>query len=415
MSKVKDPSLAPQGRLQIEWAAKQMPVVSALREEFAKTKPFKGLVIGGAIHVTKETANLILALRDGGAEVAWAACNPLSTQDDVAAALAEEENVHIYAWKGLTNEDYYKNMDKVLEHKPVITMDDGGDLVFRLHEKHRELIPSIKFGTEETTTGVVRLRNMAADKKLGYPVISINDAITKQDFDNIYGTAQGTFDAIMRATSVLIAGRTVVVAGFGHCGKGVALRARGMNANVIVTEVSPVNALRAVMEGFRVMPMKEAAKVGDIFVTATGVKDILTNEHFELLKDGVILSNVGHFNLEIRTDQLQEASTSKRTIRSGTEEYTLKSGKKVFLLGEGRLANLACAEGHPSAVMDLSFANQLLSIKYYLDKKLEPGVYSIPKGQDDEVARRKLQSMGCTVDALTKSQEDYITSWSEGT
>ena len=411
---VADLSLAEAGLKRIEWAEDHMPVLMQLRKKYEAEKPLTGIKIGGAIHVTKETAVLVRTLRALGAEVAWAGCNPLSTQDDVAAQLAKE-GVKIFAWHA-NDEKYYWCLDKVLETQPTFTMDDGGDLVFRYYDKHSEKF-KIKGGTEETSTGVHRFVNMAKQGKLPYPIIAVNNAETKWDFDNIYGTGQGAIDGILRSTSVLIAGKTFVVAGYGHCGKGTAIRAKGMGAHVIVTETNPIHALKAIMDGFGVMPIKEAVKIGDIFVTATGCKDIITKEHFPLLKNGAILSNVGHFNVEVRVDQLDEYASSKRTIRKDLEEYIFPEGKKVYLVAQGRLANLAAAEGHPSEVMDLSFANQVLCILKLAKEagQMENKVYEISKEQDKMVAEMKLEAMGMQIDKLSPEQASYIESWEEGT
>jgi len=411
---VADLSLAEAGLKRIEWAEDHMPVLMQLRKKYEAEKPLTGIKIGGAIHVTKETAVLVRTLRALGAEVAWAGCNPLSTQDDVAAQLAKE-GVKIFAWHA-NDEKYYWCLDKVLETQPTFTMDDGGDLVFRYYDKHSEKF-KIKGGTEETSTGVHRFVNMAKQGKLPYPIIAVNNAETKWDFDNIYGTGQGAIDGILRSTSVLIAGKTFVVAGYGHCGKGTAIRAKGMGAHVIVTETNPIHALKAIMDGFGVMPIKEAVKIGDIFVTATGCKDIITKEHFPLLKNGAILSNVGHFNVEVRVDQLDEYASSKRTIRKDLEEYIFPEGKKVYLVAQGRLANLAAAEGHPSEVMDLSFANQVLCILKLAKEagQMENKVYEISKEQDKMVAEMKLEAMGMQIDKLSPKQASYIESWEEGT
>lgn len=411
---IKDIGLAEAGLKKIQWAEDHMPVLMQLRKKYRTEKPLKGVRIGGAIHVTKETAVLVRTLRALGAEVAWAGCNPLSTQDDVAAAIAKE-GIKIFAWRG-NDEKYYWCLDKVLETQPTFTMDDGGDLVFRYYDKHKDKF-KIKGGTEETSTGVHRFVNMAKQGKLPYPIIAVNNAETKWDFDNVYGTGQGVIDGILRSTSILIAGKTFVVAGYGHCGKGTAIRARGMGANVIVTETNPIHALKAAMDGFRVMPMKEAVKLGDVFVTATGCKDIITKEHFPLLKDRAVLANVGHFNVEVRVDKLDEYAQSKRTIRKNLEEYTFPDGKKIYLVAQGRLANLAAAEGHPSEVMDMSFANQVLCIIKLAKEAdtMKNKVYEISKQQDSQVAEMKLQAMGIQIDTLTPEQARYIESWEEGT
>lgn len=417
--KVKDLSLAADGRKKIEWAESRMPVMMALREKYSKTKPLKGYKIAGCLHVTKETAVLIETLRAAGAQVSWSGCNPLSTQDEIAAALAKN-GLEIYAWHGQNVKDFYWSIEQTLRMKPNLTLDDGADLIFTVHNKHRELAKNIIGGTEETTTGVHRLRAMAADGKLMYPVIAVNDAETKWDFDNVYGTGQSSIDGILRATSVLLAGKNFVVAGYGHCGKGCAMRAAGLGANVIVTEVKPTAALKAVLEGHTVMTMDEAAKVGDIFITATGVKDILVEKHFKSMRDGAIICNTGHYDCEINIPQLEKVSKSKRTVRPNNEEYTLKNGKKVYLLAQGRLVNLAAAEGHPSEVMDMSFANQFMSQLRLVNmhKKgnvIEPQVLDIPVEQDQEIAQIKLKTMSYKIDKLSKEQEIYMNDYSAGT
>jgi adenosylhomocysteinase len=417
--KVKDLSLAKAGKLRIEWAESRMPVLMALLEKYRKTKPFKGYKIAGCLHVTKETAVLVKTFAAAGAQVSWSGCNPLSTQDDVAAALAAE-GISIFAWHGMNVKEFYWCIEETLKFKPQLTLDDGADLIFTVHNKHQELIPNIIGGTEETTTGVHRLRAMADDGALQYPVIAVNDAETKWDFDNVYGTGQSTLDGILRATSVLLAGKNFVVAGFGHCGKGVALRAKGLGANVIVTEVKPTAALKATLEGYRVMKMDEAAKVGDIFVTATGIKDIIIERHFKTMKDGAIICNTGHYDCEINIPDLEKVSKSKREVRKDNEEYTLKNGKRIFLLAKGRLVNLAAAEGHPSEVMDMSFANQFMSQLRLVEnhkkgKQLENKVYDIPAAQDQEIAGVKLATMGYKIDKLTKEQVKYNDDYSAGT
>ena len=414
--KVKDISLAEKGKLQIEWAEKQMPVLMKIREEFKKKKPFEGLTICAALHVTKETAVLMKTLKAGGARVALAAANPLSTQDEVAAALAEE-GIHVFAWAGESKDEYYWCINKVLDFEPDITLDDGGDLVSTIHSKRQELLEKVKWGQEETTTGVIRLRAMEKKGTLKYPVVAVNDTPVKRLFDNYYGTAQSTLDGIMRATNIMIAGKTFVVCGYGHCGSGLANKARGMGANVIVVEVDPIKALRAVMDGFRVMPMREAAKVGDVFVTVTGDKDVIRKEHFELMKDGAILANAGHFNVEISIPDLESISKSKRTIRKNVEEYTLKDGRKLYLLAQGRIVNLVAAEGHPSSVMDQSFSIHALCCEHFLKihDKLEPKVYNVPEEIDRRVAELKLQSMGVEIEKLTEEQKAYLESWELGT
>jgi adenosylhomocysteinase len=414
--KIADPKLAEAGRLRIEWAESRMPVLMRLREEGKKSLPLRGMKVAGCLHVTKETAVLVRTLRAAGAQVSWSGCNPLSTQDDVAAALAAE-GTSIYAWYGLTKDEFYWCIDKTLEMVPSLTLDDGADLIFSVHDRHRDLAKSTIGGTEETTTGVHRLRAMAKAGKLLYPVIAVNDSETKWDFDNVYGTGQSSLDGILRASSVLVAGKTFVVAGYGHCGKGVAMRARGLGANVIVTEIKPTAALKAILDGYRVMPMDEAAKLGDIFITATGMKDVIVGRHFDVMKEGALVCNTGHYDCEINLVELGERSKGKREIRQANEEYTLKDGRRIYVLAQGRLVNLAAAEGHPSAVMDMSFANQALSAEYMLDHadELENTVYPVPEDIDQEIARIKLQAMGVQIDTLTPEQEKYLSSWEEGT
>ncbi len=413
--KVKDKSLSPQGHLQIEWASNHMPVLNLIKGRFEKEKPLKGLILGACLHVTKETAVLARALTAGGATVALCASNPLSTQDDVAAALADS-GVHVFAWRGQNTEEYYKCIDNVLDYKPAITLDDGADLVGTLHSKRQAQLKSVKGGTEETTTGVIRLRAMEKDGSLKYPIVAVNDAYTKYLFDNRYGTGQSTLDGILRATSVLIAGKNFVVGGYGWCSRGIAMRAQGMGANVIVTEVQPTRALEAAMNGLRVMPMSEAAAIGDIFVTATGDLNVIRKEHMQKMKDGVIMCNSGHFNVEISIPDLESLSKGKRTIRPNMEEYTLKDGRRLYLLAEGRLVNLAAAEGHPSEVMDMSFANQALCSEYIAkSRKLETKVYTVPKEIDEKVAELKLKSMGIGIDELTAEQKKYLSTWEMGT
>jgi adenosylhomocysteinase len=417
--KVKDLSLAKAGKLRIEWAESRMPVLMALQEKYSKTKPFKGYKIAGCLHVTKETAVLVKTFVKAGAEVSWSGCNPLSTQDDVAAALAAE-GVSIFAWHGMNVEEFYWCIEETLKFKPNLTLDDGADLIFTVHNKHKELIPIVIGGTEETTTGVHRLRAMANDGALQYPVIAVNDAETKWDFDNVYGTGQSTLDGVLRATSVLLAGKNIIVAGFGHCGKGVALRSKGLGANVIVTEVKPTAALKATLEGFRVMKMDDAAKIGDIFITATGVKDIIVKRHFNSMKDGAIVCNTGHYDCEINIPDLEKLAKRVREVRKDNEEYTLKNGNRIFLLAKGRLVNLAAAEGHPSEVMDMSFANQFMSQLRLVElhkkgKRFENKVYDIPAEQDQEIAGVKLATMGSKIDKLTKEQANYIDDYSAGT
>ena len=414
---VKDLALAEKGKRKIEWANQQMPVLQLIRKQFIKEQPLRDVRIAACLHVTSETANLAVALRDGGADVVLCASNPLSTQDEVAACLVKDYSIPTFAIKGEDNATYYAHISAALDHKPQITMDDGADLVTTLLTKRTDLVAGVIGGTEETTTGVIRLRAMAKDGTLKYPIIAVNDALTKHLFDNRYGTGQSTIDGILRATNLLIAGLKVVVAGYGWCGRGVAMRAKGLGADVIVTEVSPLRALEAVMDGFRVMPMSEAAKLGDIFVTVTGNKGILAAEHFERLKDGAVLCNAGHFNVEIDIPALEKLSSAKRPARPFVDEYVLRDGRKVYLLGEGRLINLTAAEGHPAAVMDMSFANQALSAEYLIKNasQLEKQVYSVPEPIDRQIARLKLESMGILVDKLSPEQEQYLASWSEGT
>jgi adenosylhomocysteinase len=418
--KVRDLKLADAGRRQIEWAESRMPVLMKLRETYSKTKPLSGYRIAGCLHVTKETAVLIETLRAAGAQVTWSGCNPLSTNDEVAAALAKE-GVEIYAWYGMNVEEFYWCIERSLDFHPNLTLDDGADLIFTVHNKFPQLVDEIIGGTEETTTGVHRLRSMSADGKLRYPVIAVNDAETKWDFDNVYGTGQSTLDGVIRATSVLLAGKNIVVAGYGHCGKGVAMRAKGMGANVIVTEVKPTAALKATLEGMRVMPMDEAAKIGDIFITATGVKDVIIGRHFDLLKDGAIVANTGHYDCEINIPELEERSATHRTIRANCEEYLLSGNRRVYLLAQGRLVNLAAAEGHPSEVMDMSFANQFLSQLRLAkvdkgEEVMERGlVYDIPVEQDQELAALKLETIGASIDALTEEQLAYSMDYAAGT
>jgi len=412
---VKDKSLAPQGHLQIEWAAKHMPVLNIIKDRFEKEKPLKGQTVAACLHVTKETAVLIKVLIAGGANVSLCGSNPLSTQDDVAAALADS-GVHVFAWRGQNTEDYYKCIDKVLDFKPTITMDDGADVVGMLHSKRPNQIKDIKGGTEETSTGVVRLKAMEQDGSLKYAIVAVNDAYTKYLFDNRYGTGQSTIDGIMRATSVLLAGKNFVVGGYGWCSRGIAMRARGLGANVIVTEVQPTRALEAVMDGYRVMPMAEAAPIGDLFVTATGDISVIRKEHMQKMKDGAIICNSGHFNVEINIPDLESLTKAKRTMRPNMEEFTLKDGRHLYLLAEGRLVNLAAAEGHPSEVMDMSFANQALCSEYIAKStKLQTKVYTVPKEIDEKVAELKLKSMDIAIDELTAEQKKYLSTWEMGT
>ncbi|MGO8806637.1 MAG: adenosylhomocysteinase [Candidatus Bathyarchaeia archaeon] len=412
---VKDKSLAPQGHLQIEWATSHMPVLKLIRNRLEKEKPFKGLTLGACLHVTKETAVLVKALTVGGAKVALCGSNPLSTQDDVAAALAES-GVNVFAWRGQNTEEYYKCIDYALDFKPSITLDDGADLVGTLHSKRQAQLKTVKGGTEETTTGVIRLRAMEKDGSLKYPIVAVNDAYTKYLFDNRYGTGQSSMDGILRATNILIAGKTFVVCGYGWCSRGIAMRAQGLGANVIVTEVQPTRALEAVMNGLRVMPMAEAAAVGDIFITATGDISVIRKEHMQKMKDGAIMANSGHFNVEVNIKDLESLSTTKRTMRPNLEEYILKDGRKLYLLAEGRLVNLAAAEGHPSEVMDMSFANQALCSEYIAKAAdLKPKVYTVPKEIDENVADLKLKSMNVAIDELTDEQKKYLSTWEMGT
>ncbi|WEU41048.1 MAG: adenosylhomocysteinase [Candidatus Odinarchaeum yellowstonii] len=415
-SEIKDPSLADKGKLTIEWTERHMPVLNLIKKRFQEDKPLKGYRVAACLHVTKETAVLMKALKAAGAEVALCASNPLSTQDDVAAALVEE-GVNVFAWRGESKEDYYRLINKVLDFQPNVTLDDGGDLVNTVHSSRRELLPNIIGGCEETTTGVIRLRMMAKDKVLKYPMIAVNDTPTKWDFDNVYGTGQSSIDGILRATSVLLAGKNFVVAGYGHCGRGVALRARGMGAHVIVTEIDPVKALRALMDGYRVMTMEEAAKIGDIFITATGNTSVIRIEHIERMKDGAIVCNTGHFNVEIDIQDLEKAAKRKRHIRPNVDEYLLPNNKRIYLLAEGRLVNLAAAEGHPSEVMDMSFSDQALSVEYIIKhgRELKPDVYNVPVEIDEQVARLKLESLNVKIDRLTEKQIAYLSSYHLGT
>tara|TARA_B000000609_G_scaffold157122_1_gene150947 strand:- start:5 stop:1270 length:1266 start_codon:yes stop_codon:yes gene_type:complete len=413
---VADISLAESGSLRVDWARARMPVLAALKEEALKTKPLAGMRVAGCLHVTKETAVLIETIAAAGAEISWSGCNPLSTQDDVAAWLASE-GYSVHAWHGQSTEDFYWCIDKTLEFNPTLTLDDGADLIVRVHGEKSEYADGVIGGTEETTTGVHRLRAMGNAGDLKYPVIAVNDAITKWDFDNVYGTGQSTLDGIIRATSVLVAGKTFVVAGYGHCGKGVAMRAKGMGANVIITEVDPLPALRAVMDGFRVMKMDEAASLGDIFCTSTGMKDIIVRRHFDSMKDGAIISNTGHYDCEINIEDLKQLSTSVRTIRDNNDEYTLSDGRKIFLLADGRLVNLAAAEGHPSEVMDMSFANQYLALCRLAKEgdTLDSIVYDISLEQDQGLAKTKLETLGFEIDDLTADQIEYLTDYTVGT
>jgi adenosylhomocysteinase len=414
---IKDIGLAPLGRQRIEWAGREMPVLKQIRDRFAKEKPFAGLRLVACCHVTTETANLAIALKAGGADAILIASNPLSTQDDVAACLVADYDIPVFAIKGEDNDTYHRHVQRALDHKPQIIIDDGSDVVATLIQERQHQIPDIIGTTEETTTGIVRLQAMFKDGVLTFPAVNVNDAQTKHFFDNRYGTGQSTLDGVIRATNILLAGKTVVVAGYGWCGKGVAMRAKGMGANVIVTEINPVPAIEAAMDGFRVMPMADAAKEGDIFVTVTGNKHVIRTEHFDAMKDGAIVCNSGHFDIEIDLKALREKATDVKVVRNFTEQYSLKNGKSVIVIGEGRLVNLAAAEGHPSAVMDMSFANQALACEYLVKNqgKLNPGLHSIPEEVDQEIARLKLQAMGITIDSLTAEQVEYINSWTSGT
>ena len=414
---VKDLSLAKDGIARIEWAEREMPVLRLIRERFAREKPLAGVRISGCLHITTETANLALALQAGGADLALCASNPLSTQDEVAAALVSEYDIATFSIKGEDNETYYRHINSALEHQPQITMDDGADLVTILHRQHSELLDKVLGGTEETTTGVIRLKAMAQEKRLRYPIVAVNEADTKHFFDNRYGTGQSTLDGITRATNILWAGRRVVVAGYGWCGRGIASRARGLGAHVIVTEINPIRALEAIMDGFQVMSGLEAARVAQVFITATGGLHAIGQEHLEVMSSEAILANSGHFNVEIDIPALEAMSETTRPVREFVQEYTLEDGRRLYLLAEGRLVNLAAADGHPSAVMDMSFANQALSVEYLVQNqgKLEPGVYDVPQETDQEVGRLKLQSMGIQIDTLTPEQQRYQESWEEGT
>ncbi|MBI4744696.1 MAG: adenosylhomocysteinase [Actinobacteria bacterium] len=414
---IKDEGLAAKGKLRIEWADNQMPVLKTIRERFEKEKPLKGVKISACLHVTTETANLMRTLKAGGADAVLCASNPLSTQDDVAASLVKDFEIPVFAIKGEDNKTYYQHINSALDHKPVITMDDGADLISTLHSERKDQAQMIIGGTEETTTGVIRLKSMEEKKVLLFPVIAVNEANTKHLFDNRYGTGQSTIDGILRATNILMAGSTVVVSGYGWCGRGVATRARGMGANVIILEISPLRALEAVMDGYRVMTSIEAAKVGDIFITVTGDIHVLRKEHFEVMKDGTIIANSGHFNVEIDIPDLEKLSKERRTIRDFVEEFKLEDGRRINLLAEGRLVNLSSAEGHPASVMDMSFANQALSAEFLFKegKNFEKKVYVVPKEIDEEIARLKLSSMGVNIDRLTDEQEKYLSSWEMGT
>ena len=414
---VKNLALAEAGKRRIEWANQHMPVLQLIRKRFIKEQPLKGIRMAACLHVTSETANLAITLRDGGADLVVCASNPLSTQDDTASSLIKDYGIPTYAIKGEDNATYYAHINAALDHKPQITMDDGADLVTQLLTKRTNQIKDVIGGTEETTTGVIRLRAMAKDGTLKFPVIAVNDALTKHFFDNRYGTGQSTLDGVIRATNLLLAGLKVVVAGYGWCGRGVSMRAKGLGADVIVTEINPTKAIEAVMDGFRVMPMNEAAKIGDVFVTVTGNKSVLSHEHFERMKDGAVVSNSGHFNVEIDIPSLEKLSSGHKEARPFVEEYTMKDGRHIYLLGDGRLINLAAAEGHPASVMDMSFANQALSAEYMVKhaKELKANVYPVPEHLDQQIAKLKLESMGVTIDKLTPEQEHYLASWDEGT
>ncbi|MGB9334155.1 MAG: adenosylhomocysteinase [Candidatus Acidiferrales bacterium] len=414
---VKDLAFADRGKRRIEWANQHMPVLQLIRKQFIKDQPLKGIRMSACLHVTSETANLAITLRDGGADVVLCASNPLSTQDDVAASLVKDYGIPTFAIKGEDNATYYAHISAALDHQPQITLDDGADLVTQLLTKRTELVKNVIGGTEETTTGVIRLRAMAKDGTLQYPIIAVNDALTKHLFDNRYGTGQSTLDGIIRSTNLLVAGLRVVVAGYGWCGRGVAMRAKGLGADVIVTEINPTRGIEAVMDGFRVMPMAEAAKIGDIFVTVTGNKSVLAAEHFEQMKDGSVMCNSGHFNVEIDIPALEKLSSAKKQARPMVDEYVMKDGRKIYLLGDGRLINLAAAEGHPAAVMDMSFANQALSVDHLIKhaSELKKQVYPVPEALDRHIAKLKLESMGFQIDKLTAEQEHYLASWDEGT
>jgi adenosylhomocysteinase len=414
---VKEVNLAEGGRRRIDWAELEMPVLRLIRERFSKERPLKGMRIAACLHVTTETANLMHTLQEGGAEVVLTASNPLSTQDDVAAALVSHFEIPVFAIKGEDNVTYYRHINSALDYQPHMTMDDGADLVSTIHKDRRDLLEGVLGGTEETTTGVIRLRAMAADGALAFPVIAVNDALTKHFFDNRYGTGQSTIDGIIRATNILLAGRNFVIAGYGWCGRGLAMRARGMGANIIITEIDPLPALEAVMDGFRVMPMEEAAKIGDIFVTVTGDLNVIDGHHFEMMKDGAIVANSGHFNVEINIPALEAMAVEKRLVRPFVEQFSMPDGRSINLLGEGRLINLAAAEGHPASVMDMSFANQALSLEYMVKNadRLENRVFGVPEEIDKEIARLKLDAMGVQIDTLTSEQVAYLNSWEEGT
>ncbi len=416
MSKIKDKKLAKKGKSRVDWAYNQMPVLHQIGQEFKKEKPLKKIVIGACLHVTKETGVLMKVLQAGGAEVYLAGSNPLTTQDDVASYLADQ-GIKVFTWHGQTDKEYYWCLNKVLDSQPQITLDDGADLISLIHSKRKNLLENVLGGQEETTTGVIRLRAMEKDKALKYPVVAVNDTPTKHMFDNVYGTGQSTLDAIVRATNILLAGKTVVVVGYGYCGRGVAQRARGMGSNVIVCEVDPLRALKAVMDGFWVMPMEKASERGDLFITVTGDKDVIRKEHMKKMKDGAILANSGHFNVEINLSDLKTLTIKRKKINDNLEEFVLRNGKKIFVLAEGRLVNLVAGEGHPSSVMDMSFANQALISQWLVKNKskLEVKVYDVPDKIDKRVARLKLKGLGIKIDSLTKKQKKYLSSWTEGT
>ncbi len=415
--KVRDITLAEGGRRKIEWAESRMPVMMELRRRYKASQPLKGARIAGCLHVTKETAVLVETLVMLGADVAWSGCNPLSTQDDIAAALAEK-GIKIFAWHGMSVDEFYWAIERTIEIlKPTLTLDDGADLIFTIHNKHADMARTLKGGTEETTTGVKRLRAMAKAGELLYPVIAVNDAETKWDFDNVYGTGQSSLDGILRATNILFAGKTMVVAGYGHCGRGCAMRAKGMGARVVVTEVKPTAALKATLDGHRVMPMDEAAKLGDLFITATGIKDVIVGRHFDVMKDGAVVCNTGHYDCEIKIPDLRARSETVREIRPNNEEFRLKDGRRIYLLAQGRLVNLAAAEGHPSEVMDMSFANQFLALKMLHEDKerRDPTVHELPEEQDQEIGKLKLETMDIAIDEWTEEQRRYATDWKAGT
>lgn len=415
--RIKDISLSDRGKKKIEWAESHMPVLLSLKKKYEETKPLKGLVVGGCLHVTKETAVLTKTLAAAGATVAWSGCNPLSTNDDIAASLVKDEGLSVFASRGVSNKEYYDDIYSVLKFNPDITIDDGADLTIEFHKTLDKYGKNIIGGTEETTTGVLRLKALETNSKLGFPIVAVNDAETKHDFDNVYGTGQSALDGIIRATNVLLAGKTVVVAGYGHVGKGIASRARGFGASVVITEIDPINALKARMDGFIVKPMEEAASMGDIFITSTGCKDVITGTHVEKMKSGVLLANAGHFNVEISIDDIKKLSEDKKTINDNVEQFLLKNNTKINLIGEGRLVNLVAAEGHPSEVMDMSFANQFLSVLHIFKNKgnLENKIYKIDKDQDLFIASLKLESMGIDIDKLSESQNKYLNEYGEGT